>query len=213
MKNIFFDFDGTLISNQKRLYSFFVANIDLAYKDVLTIDEFWNLKRLGVNEIYWLNSKYGTNLSIEDWNKKKSALIEEMTYLNHDILFDYTKDVLENLQTRYNLFLVTRRSNRGNLFSEIDHFNLRSYFQEIFVLPHGNLTKAEVLQKAIKDFRADDMFIGDTEDDLRSGLSLGVKTYFVLSGIRDEWILNKYFPDKKNDIVVLKSIKELVTLS
>jgi phosphoglycolate phosphatase-like HAD superfamily hydrolase len=212
MKNIFFDFDGTLVSNKRRLFTYFINNIDPQYKNVIPINEYWNLKRLGIHEVYWLNLKYNTNIDITEWDKKKAAEIENIEYLEKEYLFPYTKSVLSHLQEEYNLYLVTRRSNQKNVINEIESFKLASFFREIIVLAHGDLSKADVIKKSIKGISIDDIFVGDTEDDIFSGLTLGVKTYFVLSGIRGKWMLNKYFSNAKDKIGVIQSINKLKEL-
>jgi phosphoglycolate phosphatase-like HAD superfamily hydrolase len=212
MKNIYFDFDGTLVSNKRRLYTYFINNIDPQYKNVIPINEYWNLKRLGIHEVYWLNLKYNTNIDITEWDKKKAAEIENIEYLEKEYLFPYTKSVLSHLQEEYNLYLVTRRSNQKNVINEIESFKLDSFFREIIVLAHGDLSKADVIKKSIKGISIDDIFVGDTEDDIFSGLSLGVKTFFVLSGIRGKWMLNKYFSNAKDKIGVIQSINKFKEL-
>lgn len=55
------------------------------------------------------------------------------------------------------------------------------------------------------DVKKDDILVGDTEDDLVSGFNLGCKTYFVLSGIRGEWLKQKVnFP-----VLMVKDITEV----
>lgn len=86
--NCFMDFDGTIICNKKRLYKFFIDNIDNKYKEALTEDEFWALKKLGINEIEWINKQYKDNISIKEWNERKKEIIESKDYLNYNKLFD-----------------------------------------------------------------------------------------------------------------------------
>lgn len=52
---------------------------------------------------------------------------------------------------------------------------------------------------------ADDLFVGDTEDDIVSGNDLGCKVYFVLSGIRGRWLTQKL----NLDVNVIQNISEL----
>ena len=110
------DFDGTIICNKKRLYKFFIDNIDNKYKEALTEDEFWALKKLGINEIEWINKQYKDNISIKEWNERKKEIIESKDYLNYNKLFDFSVETLKKLSDKYNLILITRRSNEKKCF-------------------------------------------------------------------------------------------------
>ena len=197
--NCFLDFDGTLVSNQYRLYQFFINNIPKDHKDVLSANEFWNLKRMGIHEIDWVNHIYHLDLSAEKWNKKKKKEIETIEYLRYDKLFDFTIQALNKLGKSHNLILISRRSKKENLLREIKWLGLIDFFDNIHILPHGSEDKGSI----ISDYKLseNDMLIGDTEDDFMAGVSLGLRSYMVLSGIRSEWILKKYRVQSKVNII------------
>ncbi|WP_164515048.1 HAD family hydrolase [Paenibacillus lentus] len=207
---IFMDYDGTIVSNQMRLYRFFVDHLPEGYKDILTVDEFWSLKVLGIHEIEWINKHFALGLDKLDWDRRKSKYIEEMKYLKYNELFSYTIPALEKLALKFELVLVTRRSNQKNLFQEIGNNGVFNYFADIIVIQHqGNVCKSEkILEKY--NISSHDIFVGDTEDDLRAGLKLGIKTYFVKSGIRREWIIKKYFTNELfSKINVIENISQI----
>lgn len=187
----FIDFDGTLISNKQRLYKFFHDYLPEDLKNIFNIDEFWTLKRCKINEIDWINSCCNTKLSSVEFSQKKKEKIEENEYLQYDELFPFTLKALNYLKTKGSLHLITRRSNKTNALNEITHFGLDSYFDDIKVIPHGTMTKAEVIRKEY-NITKNDFFIGDTEDDISTGINLGIKTIFVLSGIRGKWLYYNY---------------------
>ncbi|WP_110931171.1 HAD family hydrolase [Paenibacillus bouchesdurhonensis] len=207
---IFMDYDGTVVSNQKRLYRFFVDHLPEGYKDILTVDEFWNFKVLGIHEVDWINKHFALGLDKLDWDSRKSKYIEEMKYLKYNELFWYAIPTLEKLALNFDLVLVTRRSNQKNLFQEIENNGVSKYFTEIIVIQHqGNVCKSvKVLEKY--NISSHDIFVGDTEDDMKAGLKLGIKTYFVKSGIRREWILKKYFTNElSSKINIIENISQL----
>ncbi|MBY0220370.1 HAD family hydrolase [Paenibacillus illinoisensis] len=215
MKNkIFMDYDGTIVSNQKRLFRFFIDYLPKDYKNILTEEEFWCIKVLGIHEIEWVNNVFNLGIDKYAFDKCKAKKIEEMNYLKYNQLFTYSIPVLERLQLEYDLFLVTRRSNSSNLIREIQENGVIKYFKEIIIVPHKgyDCKSTHVLGKC--EVSADDIFVGDTEDDLRAGLKLGANTYFVKSGIRREWMLKKCFPEHESlsRIHVIDNIGQLSSL-
>lgn len=200
MNNMFIDYDGTLVSNKRRLFRFFVENLPETMKSIITEDEFWNLKLLGIHEIDWVNNHFGLGIDKEIWDIRKKNNIEEEYYLNFNEIFHFSIPTLQYLQQDYELYLVTRRSNKRNLFREVQRNNMSKYFKDIIVVPHtNNICKSKYIEDSIS-VSPNDIFVGDTEDDMKAGLKLGVKTYFVRSGIRSDWILRKYFIDKITEI-------------
>lgn len=205
--NCFIDFDGTIVCNKKRIYQFFTDNIDDKYKKCLDIDEFWNLKKLGINEIDWINEKYNDNLDKNKWTRLKKENIEKEEYLKHNSLFSYSINALTQLKNQYNLILVTRRSNEQNLMQELENLNLICLFEDILVMSHGNRSKASVIRQFYRT-NYKDILIGDTEDDISSAVDLNIKPIFVKSGIRSEWILRRYFKHVSN-IICIQSINDI----
>lgn len=190
IRKCFLDFDGTVVNNQKRLFQFFRENIDPKFRDVLDIQEFWTLKRCAVHELDWINRTFKTDYSLQAWNEKKAAEIENAHYLSFEEIFDFSVETLNRLRSKYYLVLVTRRENKEGLFEELKRFGIRELFDEIIVLNHNGVTKSEVIRQRFT-VNADDLFVGDTEDDLISGNELGCSVYFVLSGIRGKWLAQK----------------------
>lgn len=206
--NCFMDFDGTIICNKKRLYQFFIDNICNKYKEALTEDEFWALKKLGINEIEWINKQYKDNISVKEWNERKSEIIESKYYLNYNKLFDFSVETLKKLSYKYNLILITRRSNEKNVLDEIGSFNISSYFNKILVLPHNGGTKSDFIKNNGINILDGDILVGDTEDDIEAALQLGITPFLVTSGIRSNWIVNKLFNGKH--VNVIENIKDLL---
>lgn len=213
MKNrrrCFIDFDGTIVSNKYRLYQFFIDNINDEFKKVITIDEFWNLKKLGVDEIEWINLKYNSNIDKSYWINEKINKIENMYYLKYNKIFNYSKEALKNLNKYYNLILVTRRSNAANFYEELDSYNIKEIFNDILIVSHGQTTKSDII-KSKYNVNNYDIIIGDTEDDMKAAMELGITGLFVKSGIRSEWIINRYFRNYDR-IICVNNISEILTI-
>lgn len=198
--NCYIDFDGTIVDNKFRLFQFVRDNLPSKLKNPLTIDAFWDLKRQGINEADHLNDNFGANIDINEWNRKKFAVIESDVYLKYDRLFDFSIEALTILRNTYDLILVSRRERESGLRQQLARSSLMDFFEDIIVLKHGGITKAEAIRSRYTVSK-DDILIGDTEDDICSGENLGIKTYFVLSGIRDKWIM-KTVPSLDHTVVV-----------
>lgn len=198
--NCFIDFDGTLVSNKKRLYQFFIDFIPDKYKEVISIDDFWTLKTLGISELDWINNTLNINLDKTEFSIQKKERIEDFKYLKLDEVFTFSKEKLIDLKAMFNIILITRRSNSINLIKELEFFNLKKLFDDILILSHNNETKASLIKQKYC-LNEGDILIGDTEDDIVSGIELGLKTFLVKSGIRKEWILYKYNLNYKVNLI------------
>lgn len=209
MNNCYMDFDGTIVDNKKRLFKFFTDNMNQKYKNVLTIDEFWNLKRLGVNEVDWMNSIYNANLNKIEWNKCKKDNIESEYYLRYNELFDFSKEALTKIKNYYNIILVTKRSICENFYEELKSYKIEQLFDDILVLGENYRSKADYIKEKYHVSRGD-IVVGDTEDDIECAIELDLKCILLNSGIRSRWIIQKY-SDCVSIIDFMENIAELAT--
>lgn len=189
--NCYIDFDGTIVSNKKRLYQFFLDHIPEQFKNCLTEDEFWLLKRMRINEIDWLNNVFKAEIDRNRYDAQKVKEIESEIYLQLDYLIDPSEEALKKIKEQYNVVLVSRRTNADALRKEIDRLGVSKYLKNIIIGPHDNTAKSEYIRR-MEHVHDEDILIGDTEDDIVSGKELGITTYFVKSGIRSEWIVKKF---------------------
>ena len=166
----FIDFDGTINDYSERMFQFFNQNVPVEYSHTLTKNEFWQLKRMGIHEVNWLNEKFEINISVEEWNKKKIELIETEKYLSFDKLFPFSIQALTKLRTKYKLVLVTKRSSELNLLHQLSLYKIKSFFDDVSIIHHDKKKETAVRGKYVTS--ADDVFIGDTEDDIEAGISL-----------------------------------------
>ena len=189
--NCFLDFDGTINDNSTRLYTYFVDSINqINIRDVLSQSDYWGLKKKGVNEIDWLYENYEIRIDKDKWLRRKKDDIESKNYLVYDKKFEFVDDALRYLRMYYNIVIVSVRDNRDGVYNQIEKYSLNDYISDTIIIAHDGVSKAKAIKSKYK-INSEDIIIGDTEDDIISGMELGIKTFFVLTGIRDRELLNK----------------------
>lgn len=126
----------------------------------------------------------------DEWLHK----IEKKVYLQYDRVFPGIRSVLLDLNKRYDLILVTLRNNMENLHWELSKLKLKIYFKSIISgsgskknLVENYLIKHQNIEKCL--------IVGDTEEDILTGVKLHIPTISVTYGIRSEEFLKKYNPD------------------
>ena len=196
----FMDFDGPINDNSRRLYQFLVNNASFDVKSVLSISEFWTMKRLGVSEVDWIGRVLGQYVDMDGWNKKKLEEIETESYLKLDSLHPKALGALRDLSNTYRVVIVTRRNNQAGVIDQIDQYGVDKYLDDVLVIPQGEEKKSEAIRYRFK-IEKHDILVGDTEDDIIAGLELAIKTYFVLSGIRSKWIVSRLNAIDKVEII------------
>lgn len=189
---IFFDLDGTLLDSRQRLFTLFC---DLTEQNILDFDQYWDMKRSMVDHrtILSENLKYSDSKILKfqsDWLNQ----IEEIRYLDMDIPFTFTKNVLEKLTENNQLFVVTARQKRNGVDHQLSNLNLESYFQDILVT-EGQKSKTQLIFDACGNLSENDIVVGDTGLDVLTAKELKCRSVAVLSGFRNRNILSSYNPD------------------
>lgn len=154
---------------------------------------FWEHKRMGTKtkDILPEYSSEEIKISFQDeWLLK----IEKKIYLSFDEVFPGTKAALSDLNQDYDLVLVTLRNNIENLSWELSELNLKAYFKSIL---SGKGPKKNLVANYLVNNKNVDkcLIVGDTEEDIRTGLELNIPTVSVTYGIRSEEFLKKISPD------------------
>jgi len=209
----FTDFDGTLTDNRKRLYRFYMEHAPKNGPKLLTEEDFWAGKRAGIHE---LEPRPGDSAAERidasvraEYDAEKKRVIESDAYLELDAIFPYAGEALRRIAEDHTLILLTRRSHADAFYREWERSGLGGYFDAVHVIPHSYGGKAEFIRENYSVDPARDVIVGDTEDDLKAGTELGMISYLTLSGIRDTWIIEKYFEKEKDRIRVIGDIREL----
>ena len=169
---IAFDFDGTLLDSRKR-HQVVLNDILKEYNIGLDTSDLIEFKRNNKNNVDYLISKSINENLAKEIQTKWIDNIEIEEYLELDVLYPETIEILKKYSKDNDLILVTARNNENGLQNQIDKFDLRKYFKEIYVVNSGkNIreSKAEILKKenAIK-------FFGDTLSDKKSADDAGVE--------------------------------------
>jgi phosphoglycolate phosphatase-like HAD superfamily hydrolase len=188
---IAFDFDGTLVDCKVRQVEVLRSIIRRLEFGSLTVnfDEWWNLKRNGLNTCDAL-VRMGVKPPIaETITKYWIELIEEPQWLDLDIPFKDTLSFLKYLKENENkLYLITARKSDYCLLNQLKKLNLQTYFnQYVTVSPFDSMKeKGEVLRMIRPSF-----FVGDSETDYYAALSSGTNFIGLSSGQRSPEFLKR----------------------
>ncbi|NQY43848.1 MAG: FkbM family methyltransferase [Legionellales bacterium] len=184
------DLDGTVLDSRER-HKIVLQNCLAKRKLSFPLEDLLVFKSTGKNNIIYLK-KYITDDKLineiqEDWIEN----IEKKDYLEKDILYSDTRFFLKKASLKFNLILITARSNKENAYWQISDLNIAKYFKFCIVVPTGK-DASKLKAKELKKFKID-YLIGDTEVDEFAAKDLGVKFVALNSGFR-----SKEFWDSKN---------------
>lgn len=210
---LFFDLDGTLIDTSLRHHTVYSEIVSDFKGTPLAKNEYWGLKRQKQpwSKILPLSDIDASHES--EFLQQFIAKIESTQYLDLDTLINGASKVLAASNYAHTCYLVSLRRNHSQLVSELQRLKIDHYFTEI-VSGHSETDgfdkKIELIRPKIND-ASTTYIIGDTEADIITGQSLGLKTVAVLSGIRTEELLGGLHPDYMlQTIEQLQSINELL---
>lgn len=192
-RKIFFDLDGTLIDSSIRMYRLFcllITNCKMSY------DEYWNIKRQGVSQkemlIKYFNfNENQCNIFHDSWMSK----IEEDNILLLDSLFIDTDKVLEKLYKANDLFVVTARQKKDKTRSQLKKLQIDKFFQDILITEQ-KIDKYLIIKNKLSSINSNDIIIGDTKEDIETGIKLGIRKFAVTTGMLNYERLKTYNPDK-----------------
>lgn len=189
MATVAFDFDGTLLDSRNR-HIVVMRDVLSQFGKDLNVDDLVEFKSNGKNNIDYLISKgidKDTALKIqEQWVKN----IEKPEYLDNDVLYNDAIELLEKYKQDNDLILVTARSNIDGLNNQIDKFNLRKYFKNIFIVNPGG----DVINQKARILRDEDVkyFIGDTHSDNVASKIASTQFIFYKNGFHNRKTASEY---------------------
>jgi phosphoglycolate phosphatase-like HAD superfamily hydrolase len=215
MTNLFCDLDGTLLDVSERYYTLYRDIMRNLGQSVLSEGDYWRLKRSGLPEAQIISRTTSDAGVVARYGQIRDPLMEAPAYLRLDrLIVPELLQILTELAVRYRLYLVTLRRHEERLLDELEALNLRASFSAILVRGQTNLRREapawEVKARLIGEAAAVDsssLVVGDTEADILAGKALGLKTYAVLSGLRDRNFLVRLGPD-----AVMEDVAELYHL-
>ena len=190
MVNIFFDFDGTIINSQHRLYDLFC---ELCPECHLIYDEYWNIKRKRITQKEFLKKyfKYSDEkcrLFHQKWLEK----VEEEKRLDTDFLVEGILLELKKIKKHNKLILVTNRQSKQLTLKEVTRLQLNTLFDEVLVTEQKS-SKSDLISKF--GYCHNDFLVGDTGEDILEAKKINLKNVAVSWGILDTDTLKKYSPN------------------
>lgn len=188
-KNIAIDLDGTLLDSSKR-HVVLLREILKSQKIKLNISDYMLYKRAGGSTKEYLVSKgidiNTTNEICKKWVKN----IENIDLLKLDKLYIDSKEFLEKYYKKYNLILITGRSNKENTKTQINELNINKFFKKIEIIkPTKDISEKKI--KLVQKYKCF-VIIGDTETEKNVSDSLKIKFYPIDRGFRSKKYWNNF---------------------
>lgn len=188
-RRIAFDLDGTLLDSAKR-HEIVMADVLKNYMIDLDTTTLVSFKSEGKNNIDWLLDKGIDKVLANRINNDWILKIEDMEYLNSDVLYQNIFDILDQLSKSNELFLVTARNNKENAYMQINKLGISKFFIDISIVESCKDT-ALLKSDELKKYRID-WFVGDTESDYKASVIAGCNFKAVVYGFRSESFLKNH---------------------
>lgn len=205
-RRLLLDCDGTLVDSRRRQHQLFV---DLAPGATIGFDEYWQHKRAGMLQAEMLQryTRINDAAAIAAFKAGWMAAIEAPQRLDDDVLIDGVADFLTRARAEFELVLVTGRQHFEHLMNQLERLGIAALFGR--VLNTRQSTSKVALVQSHFACTADDVFIGDTGEDIVTGKALGLYTVGVTSGASSAATLQRYAPDLVADSVATLELARL----
>ena len=192
---MYFDLDGTLIDVSRRHYTVYSTIAERLNFRPLSYDYYWSLKRAPTPLPQLLKQSRAVD-HLDAFRAMWLRLIEQDQYLDSDVLFAFTVEVLKSLRAEHTLILVTLRHSQRGLERQLNRLKLVPIFNKIISAPaiggHAEF-KTSLISKHQK--AGGGWIVGDTEADVMAGKALGFTSCAVASGLRCAEFLRTLKPD------------------
>jgi len=185
---IFFDMDGTIVSFHDRFYKIYRDAYFAIGEIPLSKEEWINQRKFG--EIKY---PYGVREKLNPFFEKYFECTEYL--LKYDKLFPGMKNVINSLQKKYPIKIVSFRANSITLNEQLKYLGINNVEIIIKGFSHDILAheKANMIKNVIPDPKG--WIIGDCHYEILAGQKLGLKTIAVTWGDQSRETLEKYEPD------------------
>ncbi len=191
--NIFLDFDGTILHSMGRVYTLFS---ELIPESQLSYAEYWELKRTGIRQDDLLKSRFNfTDSRIADYKARWMRSIEDEERLATDYLFPGAEDFLNQCSRRGKVYLATNRQRSDGTIRQIERLGIRPLFDGVLVTEQVK-SKADKIRASGIEVAGEDLFVGDTGEDIHAARMLGVRSVAVTWGFIGRERLCAYAPDE-----------------
>lgn len=197
--NALLDLDGPLLDVSLRhcqVHRHVVASLG-----GLPLDDhaYWEAKRHKVPDDALLKLS-GIEDRLAAYRQRKLELIEAEEPLRSDRVQPGALDVLRWLRTHFRVTLVTLRRHPERLATQLETLRLAPLLDEVLTAQErpseveGWQIKLSLVRAAGLVCGPSDVFVGDTETDVRAGQALGARTVAVSNGIRAPALLEPLHP-------------------
>lgn len=209
-KNILFDLDGPILDVKERYYSVYEQFVMENGGIPLSLEEYWQQKRMNTPLEKLLEKSMCPGLISELVVKHKKYLSEhreEYSSLKLDKLQPGVKEILTKLSSRYDLYLITLRRNKENLYRQLDEFWLLPFFKKVLSAVPTSESKWQHKVDLLTEHNLQHesgIIIGDTPTEILAGKKSGLTTIGISNGIRDKEILLQAEPH-----LLVESVGEL----
>ncbi|WP_262316493.1 HAD hydrolase-like protein [Lacticaseibacillus parakribbianus] len=191
MKQLFFDFDGTIADSQKGIVDGIVYMLDKS--GLPALDQETYLKFIGPSLTQSLHRYYPT---LSPTGVQAAIRHYQDFYLAQGLyeleVYPGVEDALASLQEAGYQLNIASAKPEVMLAKILPHFGLRDYFAGVYgatIDESIRSTKAAVLAYALENAEAlpeASLMIGDRDNDMQGGVQNGTKTLGVLYGFGDE---------------------------
>ncbi len=196
IKNIIFDWSGTLSNNLNCFYKTCEIIFQKLGKEMPPIEEIRRNFTLPYMK-FW--NKHFPDLSKE---KQDKLYAETIVQAGKSCLYDNVKKVLQNLnKQKINLFVLSSDP-KIQIIPEMKKAGVSNLFKEVFWELHE---KKHIISEILKKYNLNSnetLYIGDTSGDIEMGKKAGIKTAGITWGFQHKDILEKSKPDYLIDDII-----------
>ncbi len=205
---LFLDLDGTLLDVKKRHYAVYVEVLAMGDLRGVPIPEkeYWGhrIENKPVDDILRKSRLFPTKFTL--FKQRFVERLETPEMLAMDNVREGVETALGKIYTKTPIVLVTQRKDPEELESQLVSVGLRKYFATVLsgrpeerrrATPDARWQhKAELVKKRYRILPTEALWIGDTENDVKSAKSLGFEVWLVEGGHRTKELQMKADPDR-----------------
>lgn len=205
---LFLDLDGTLLDDERRHYAVYTDVLqDPEMRGVpIPIVEYWGLRKEDkpIEEILKRSRLFPTKYTA--FKERFEAKLEAPEMLGLDVLKVGVENSLGKLYTKTPIVLVTQRRDGEALESQLASLGIRKYFVTVLAgapkrerRPNPDARwkhKVALIRTRYKLPPTQAVYIGDTENDVKTARDFGWEVFLVEGGHRKRELQIKADPDR-----------------
>ena len=178
---IYLDLDGTLIDVFERYVGIFNQHGE-KFGVRVSVEEYKKLRQGGYSDNEILEKKFGIFHQEKAMAEWKHSQLEQKGWLKKDTLIEKPEELIKY---GYSLAIITQRRQKENALWQIERLGLDKLFEEIIVLEPlaGGNSKYQYLKGKVGK---EDCIIGDSPLEQECARRLGIRGYFVKTGLFGE---------------------------